>query len=465
MSGKPRLSSPLWLFLSSLKLTVVTLLLLAATSILGTVIPQKLSSVQYQQYYGDKAQLIQWLQLDDMYHSVWFMALLGLFVLNLIICSLRRLPAVWRTVTRPPLVADAALLRCLPHKAALQSVCSVDEAAKRLQPLLRRRFSRPRQAVGPELEICLFVERRRYARFGAYVTHLAILLIILGALVGSWFGFDSFVSVMEGETVTQLSGGEGQVPVELGFGLRCDDFSVSYYEGSARIREYRSLLTILEDGQEVPGYTGLPVVVNQPLHYRGLNFYQSSYGLAEMPLFHLRVGMPDGTEVQMVGRPGQVLSLADGGSLQVMDYAPAYRDLGGAVLLEVHTAKGQRLSAIAAMQELSEDMNHRSAYRLRLLRVDARYYTRLQVTRDPGVRLVWLGCLLLLLVVGSLSAFSLAHQRLWLTIRSTAAGCEVQIAGSSHRNQPAFAGIFNRVCQELAAELKTNNPSAKEVQS
>ncbi len=460
MPGKPSRSSSLWTFLCSLKLTVATLLLLAATSILGTVIPQKLSSLQYQQHYGDKAQLLQALQLDDMYHSVWFMALIGLFVLNLVACSLRRLPAVWRTVSRPTLVADGALLRSLSHKTTLKANCSVDEATARLQPLLRRRFAGPRQTTGPEQEVCLFAERRRYARFGAYVTHLAILLIILGALIGSWFGFDSFVSVVEGETVTQLSAGEGQAPVELGFGLRCDDFSVSYYEGSARPREYRSQLTVLEDGQEVPGYTEVPVVVNRPLQYRGLTFYQSSYGLAEMPLFHLQVRMPDGTELQMAGRPGQVLPLADGGSLQVVDYTPAFRDLGGAALIEVLTVEGQRLPAIAAMQELPEDMNHRSPYRLQLLRVDERYYTGLQVTRDPGVPLVWLGCLLL--VLGSLSAFSLAHQRLWLTIRPTAGGCEVQVAGSSHRNQPAFAGTFDRLCQELATELEINNYSAKE---
>ncbi len=463
MPAKPRPLRILRDFLCSLKLTVATLLLLAATSILGTVIPQNLSSLQYRQHYGDKAQLLQGLHLDDMYHSVWFLALSGLFVINLVACSLRRLPAVWRSVSRPPLVADGALLRSLSHKATLQAACSVDEAAIRLQPLLRRRFAGPRRTIGPEQEVCLFAERRRYARFGAYVTHLAILFIILGALIGSWFGFDSFVSIVEGDTVTQLPASEGQAPVELGFGLRCDDFSVSYYEGSARPREYRSLLTVIEEGQEVAGYTRVPVVVNRPLQYRGLTFYQSSYGLAQMPLFHLQVRMPDGAEVQMAGRPGQLLPLADGGSLQVVDYTPAFRDLGGAALIEVLTADGQRLPAIAAMQELPVDENHASPYRLQLLRVDERYYTGLQVTRAPGVPLVWLGCLLL--VLGSLGAFSLAHQRLWLTIRPTAGGCEVQMAGSSHRNRPAFAGTFDRLGQELAAELEANNHSAKEDRS
>lgn len=463
MPGKSHPLKALRDFLCSLKLTVVTLLLLAATSILGTVIPQNLSSAQYQQLYGAKAQLLYALQLDDMYHSVWFTALIGLFVLNLLACSLRRLPAVWRSVTRPPLVADAALLRSLSFKTTVQADCPPAEVASRLQPLLLRRFARPRQTASGEEGLCLFAERRRYARFGAYVTHLGILVIVLGALIGSWYGFDSFVAVAEGETVTQLPAADGQEAVELDFALRCDEFSVSYYEGSARPREYRSLVTVLQEGQEVPGYSRVPVVVNRPLRYHGLTFYQSSYGLAEMPLFRLLVQLADGQQMQVAGRPGQLLSLADGGTLQVIDYTPAFRDLGGAALVEVRTVDGQRLPAVAAMKELPADMNHAVPYRLRLLGVDERYYTGLQVTKDPGVPLVWLGCLLL--VLGSLSAFGLAHQRLWLSIQSTANGCEMVLAGSSHRNRPAFARLFEELQGELAAELGAGNSLSREDRS
>ncbi len=451
MPGKFHPLRPLWDFLCSLKLTVGTLLLLAATSIFGTVIPQNLPLPQYHQHYGDKAQIIQALQLNDMYHSTWFIGLLGIFVLNLVACSLRRLPAVWRSVSRPPLVADEALLRSLANKKVLPLSCSAADAATRLPDLLQRRFARPSQVLETEGGISLFAERRRYARFGAYVTHLAILLIILGAQIGSWYGFDSFVAVVEGDTVTQLPARDGQDPVDLGFGLRCDDFSVSYYEGSARPKEYRSLLTVLEDGQEVPGYVQVPVVVNRPLQYQGLTFYQSSYGMAEMPLFRLGVELPDGKEIQVEGRPGQLLTLPDGGALQVVDYTPAFRDLGGAALVEVRTSDGHSMPQVAAMKELPAEMHHASPYRLRLLGLDERYYTGLQVKKDPGVPVVWLGCLLL--VLGSLGAFGLAHQRLWLTIRSTSDGCEVQLAGSSHRNRQAFACQFERLQEELAEEL------------
>lgn len=463
MPGRSQSLHTLWNFLCSLKLTVATLLLLATTSILGTVIPQNLPLAQYQQHYGEKAQILQSLQLDDMYHSVWFTALLGLFVLNLVACSLRRLPVVWRSVSRPPLVADEALLRSLTNKTLLQAPCSAAEAAARLPSMIQGCFARPRQTLEAEGGICLFAERRRYARFGAYVTHLAILLIILGAQIGSWYGFDSFVAVVEGDTVTRLPASDGQPAIELGFALRCDDFSVSYYEGSARPKEYRSLLTVLEEGQEVPGYVQVPVVVNRPLQYQGLTFYQSSYGMAEMPLFRLEVKLPDGSETSLEGRPGQLMSLPDGGALQVVDYTPAFRDLGGAALVEVRTVDGRSLPQIAASREVPADLHHASPYRLRLLGMDERYYTGLQVKKDPGVPVVWLGCLLL--VLGSLGAFGLAHQRLWLTIRSTDSGCEIQLAGSSHRNRQAFARQFERLQKQLAEGLGAGNPASEEDRS
>ncbi len=41
------------------------------------------------------------------------------------------------------------------------------------------------------------------------------------------------------------------------------------------VKEYTSLITILENGKEVLKKT---VQVNHPLHYKGLAFYQANYG-------------------------------------------------------------------------------------------------------------------------------------------------------------------------------------------
>ncbi len=439
-----------WDFFCSLKLTVSTLLLLAATSVVGTILPQNLTPDQYRQLYGEAGfRLLRALQLFDMYHSWWFLALLGVFALNLIACSLRRLPAVWRTVTRPATPADEALLRSLPFRETLQLPIPPEEACRRLEGVVRRRFARPRSS-GEGGKLGLFAQKWAFSRFSAYLTHLSILLILLGAVIGSLWGFKSFVNIVEGETVASMpaAGAEGETP--FGFSLRCDEFSVSYYQDGTRPREYRSLLTVLEDGREVPGFSRIPVVVNRPLRYRGMSFYQSSFGRTLM--FRVLVSLvQDGREATVEGYPGQTLILPDGGSFRIVDYTPAFRDLGPAVLLAVHSAAGERFGAIAPTAGPGPAMIDQAPYRFRLLDSEERYYTGLQVARDPGVPVVWTGCLLL--VLGTLGAFFLSHQRLWLLIRPAGEGSEVQIGGTAHRNRTAFGIRFAQLTRDMAGEF------------
>ncbi len=439
-----------WDFFCSLKLTVFTLLLLAATSVVGTILPQNLTPDQYRQLYGETGfRLVRALQLFDMYHSRWFLALLGLFALNLTACSLRRLPAVWRTVTRPALPVDEAMLRSLPFRSTLQLPIPPEEARRQLEIAVRRRFARPRSA-GDGGKLGLFAQKWAFARFSAYLTHLSILLILLGAVIGSHWGFRSYVNIVEGETITSMPGVSDDGNAPLGFSLRCDDFSVSYYHDGTRPREYRSLLTVLEDGHEVPGFSRIPVVVNRPLRYRGLSFYQDSFGRTLM--FRVLVSLvEDGRETTIEGYPDQTLVLPDGGSFRIIDYTPAFRDLGPAVLLAVHSATGERFGAIAPTDGPGPAMIDQAPYRFRLLNSEERYYTGLQVARDPGVPVVWAGCLLL--VVGTLGAFFLSHQRFWLLIRPAGQGSEVQIGGTAHRNRAVFGRRFTQLTRDIAGEF------------
>lgn len=439
-------------FLCSLKLTIVTLLLLAATSVIGTIVPQNLPLDQYRHLYGETATtVLRALQLFDMYHSWWFLGLLGLFAVNLLACSLRRLPVVWRTVSRPVLFAEESLLKTLPNRRVLQTPLPPAEVNSRLENLLRQRFAKPKITERGE-QTGFFSQRRPYARFSVYLTHLSILFILLGAIIGSVWGFKSFVTIVEGKSVQAVPAPKGDQEINLGFSLRCDDFSISYYEGSSRPREYRSVLTVLENGVEVPGFIRIPVLVNHPLRYRGLMFYQSSYGMAEMPKFRFLASIPGGeTEVELVGRPGQAIKLPDGGSFQLVDYTPSFRDWGAVALLEILTPGGKRLGAMAP-EHGPQDLPEAEGYKFRLLGSEERYYTGLQVAKDPGVPVVWAGCLLLIL--GSLSAFFLSHQRLWVVTRPSSDGCEVRIGATAHRNQQAFVGQFEQLCSEISEELK-----------
>ena len=94
------MSNTLWNFFKSVKLTVIILLSLAATSIIGTVIHQNESPAAYFQAYGEFLyRFFSVLDIFDMYHSWWFRSMIVLITINIIVCSLNRFPSVWRIVT------------------------------------------------------------------------------------------------------------------------------------------------------------------------------------------------------------------------------------------------------------------------------------------------------------------------------------------------------------------------------
>ena len=92
-------SNIFWKFFKSVKLALFNFFTLAITSIIGTVIQQNEAPVVYVREYGvTAAKLFHILGITDMYHAWWFIALLILFSINLIVCSLNRFPDTWRLV-------------------------------------------------------------------------------------------------------------------------------------------------------------------------------------------------------------------------------------------------------------------------------------------------------------------------------------------------------------------------------
>jgi cytochrome c biogenesis protein len=84
-------------WLSDLRVAIVLLFLIALSSAVGTAIPQGDAPRSYVEAYATRPwlgllhgeQVLQ-LQLDHVYSSVWFLALLAWLGLALILCSWRR---------------------------------------------------------------------------------------------------------------------------------------------------------------------------------------------------------------------------------------------------------------------------------------------------------------------------------------------------------------------------------------
>jgi len=442
-----------WDFLSSLKLTIATLILLASTSIIGTVIEQNLRPRQYLTVFSKSTyQFLNDLDFFDMYHSWWFMGLLALFAVNLIVCSIKRFPRVLKTVKNPTLTPEDSFYRTFSNSAEMVSKKSAAAVGKTLETFVASHFARP-VVTEKDGKIHLFAQKGAFSRFSVYVTHLSILIIFAGAIIGSVWGFKGYVNIPEGQQASQVAPRNGGQPIDLGFTVRCDSFAVSYYPGTNMPKEYKSVLTILENGKPVPGFDHHPIIVNTPLTYKGITFYQASYGTTGAPTLEVQTKVrATGETRQFALQQGQEVALPGGAHVRLADFTSSFKDYGPAAKLEILPASGAPQSAIILKNFPDVDARRDGQFIFSMTDFKQGYYTGLQVAKDPGVWIVWLGCALL--VLGTLCAFSLSHRRIWVTIQPDGEKTAIRFGGSAHRNQPSFALFFDEFTKNLKSEVE-----------
>jgi len=389
-----------------------------------------------------------------MYHSEWFVGILGLFSVNLICCSIKNFPRAWKFITTPALIAGEGTLNNSANRAEFSSKEGVQQLGQRLAAALEKAFAKPTLSE-ENGTLHLFAQKGIYSRFGAYMTHLSILIIMLGAIMGTVWGYKAYVNIAEGTSTTQIWPNGATQPLDLGFEVRCDDFRVTYYEGSQRPRDYKSDLVVIDNGQEVIRKT---IEVNDPLTYKGLTFYQSSYGPAGNAGFRMRVTVRESGEVLNIkATQGQHIPLPGGYAFAVSDYAPSYDRFGPAAQMHVDTPDGKHGSPFIVLQQFPQfDEKREGAFSFALMGYEEpAMYTGLSVAKDPGVWVVWLGCFLM--VFGSCGAFFFSHRRVWICLDEANGKTRVRLAASAHRNQPAFATAFDEMKKTLAQTIENKS--------
>lgn len=456
--NKANPTDKIWDFFCSLKLTIITLLLLAVVSIIGTVIQQNAQPSDYIREYGSNTyQLFVKLQFVDMYHSWWFVGLLAMFSINLICCSIKNFPRAWKFYKEPTLVPSAGMLKGSANRLDASAKESSQQLTERISALLKKEFSKP-QLSDVDGKRYLFAQKGIYSRFGAYVTHLSILIVMAGAIIGNVWGFKAYVNIDEGSAVSQVWPRTGNQPINLGFSVRCDDFSVSYYPGSMRPKEYNSDLVVIDNGVEV---LKKKIEVNDPLSYKGLTFYQSSYGPAGSAFFKLKVTEnATGKALEYNAHQGENITLPGGYSFSVLNFVENDRQYGPAIQLHVSTPDGKLGRPFVVWQNYPQfDVKRGGTFSFALLNLEQPQYTGLQVAKDPGVEIVWLGCFLM--VFGSLTAFFVSHKRIWVCLEETGGKTKITVVANAHRNQPGFSLAFDDLKQKLETLIE-NKSQVKE---
>jgi len=426
-----KLFNQIWVFFASVQLAIFTLCSIALTSIIGTLVPQGESHSFYVTKFGEKISFFfQILDIPTMYSSWWFLGLLGLLCINLIVCSLDRFPSVWRIMSADNF--NVSVERLQKMTCFRQWVASSEELTELdgISVFASCGWGSKNQAI--DSGFLTFSEKGRWSRLGVYIVHVSILVIFLGAAIGSFFGFKGSVMIPELRGTDKIFTAHDSTAINLGFTIRNDSFGIEFY-GNGMPKEYKSSLTVLENNREI---LKKDIKVNSPLTYKGITFYQSSYQAHQE--FIVQATDTASQKSRQVSLPFQQQMVLEELKLQL-----------GIINAE---AAGQRAVRAKVWVKIGDDppqthwVNNNESISIKgngknyTLNVKQLYSTGLQVAKDPGVWIVYTGCALMLL--GLSMAFFLSHRKIWLYQKTIDNKKMVILAGTTNKNKTSFAKVF-----------------------
>lgn len=439
-----KLSNPFWNFFASVKLALFTLGCIAVTSIIGTLIPQKESAQFYVNQYGTKiATYFQLLDFTDMYSSWWFLTLLGLLSINLIVCSIDRFPVTWKQITQNNLELPLERIEKFRLSASLISASSEQEVVANLPNMLAKAGWKAQSNNCDGINL-FFCQKMPWSRIGVYFVHLSILIIFAGAVYGQLNGFRGSMMLPELQSSSTAFPFQSSSTINLGFTIRCDRFEIEFYDNNMP-KEYRSLLTVLEDDQII---LQKEIEVNTPLKYKGITFYQASY----QPFndFIFTMAEPDQSPINFTGEFQKEIKWSERNISFGIINLESVRDQAVRLKIWFNDATGEPSEFWVNTGEIIELQRGNSVYRFS---AKQRYATGLQVAKDPGVWIVYIG--FMMMISGLYIAFFMSHKRLWLIVKNSGTKTQIEIRGSTNKNQAGFTTHFQELTSVLAKELKS----------
>ena len=173
-------------FISSVRLAIILLVIIAIFCVIATLIPQNLDKTHYTNLFGSVgASIVTFLGFHNVFKSPVFCFFGIAFAINLFVCTWGRISVAIK--------------------------------------ISRKKFS--------------------LGAWGSPLLHVGLCIILVGITLSSISKHEIYYEIPVGETVT-VAGKSG------GFTLTVDEFSVDYYEDSISPKQYRSSVTIQKPKQE-----------------------------------------------------------------------------------------------------------------------------------------------------------------------------------------------------------------------
>jgi cytochrome c biogenesis protein len=454
----------IWQTLSSIKTGVVLIILVVIFSAAGTVIlqrPMTDADDMQRAYSPAMLRFLDAMGLTDVFHTRWFIALLILVSLSIIAASVQRFPNAWRYFARPYKSPDESFRKALPTQAVIP-VADEEHGLSAAEHAFRHLGMKTERIVRTN-SFSLFSEHSRISEMAVYIVHASLLLIFLGFIVDSLYGWRGFLMLSPGTSSNQVGMKDGSQRT-IPFAIRCDGTGEeTYADGSPK--RWWSKLAVVDGGREV---SRKEIVVNDPLVYQGLRFYQASYGRTgklDQLILNATAANGSGAAREISLAMNQTVELDADTSVQLVEFVPDFvvqdgrvytrsKDISNPAVHMIVTSKKANSSVNVWLPEIPGIAeNASSPYTFDPKDLKTGIYTGLQVSHEPGQWAVWAG--VVLMAIGLTFVFYVIHVRFWVVPVLDARGnCMLWIGGTANRNRDAFELKFKNVVEQIQKELK-----------
>lgn len=257
----------IWRFFCSVRVAVyeiifLTLLVLVGT-LKGSVIPAQLPKL-----VPALDPLVRRWYAFDVYHSMIFAATLALLAVAIVVCTVNRVPGIWNSIVHPTVRTTRQFFRSAEPAVAVYPSGTAATTATELAAVMKgKRYRVLTEQHGEAIHF--YADKHRFGKLGTFPFHLALILVLVGGIVGARYGFRNQLFAVP----------EGSIR-DVGYGtslqVRLEDFVDTYSEIGAPT-SYRSDIVLYDGGREVKRQS---ITVNHPMTYKNATFYQSSFGPA-----------------------------------------------------------------------------------------------------------------------------------------------------------------------------------------
>jgi len=384
--------------IADLRFAIFILLMIASLSVIGTIIEQDQSVETYKLNYPLTNQVFGFLSwdiilkfgFDHVYKTWWFIMLILLFGLSLLTCTLlQQFPSL--KVAR----------RCQFFRTT-QQFCRLNISTN-LQHLslsqILFKIKEKNYSIFQQKNI-IYCYKGLIGKIAPIIVHFSMIIILIGALIGSLSGFKAQEIIPKTETFhIQNVLNNGQFTWIPKVSIRVNDFWITYTKQTTIAQFYSDLSILNVDGNEIERKT---IFVNSPAKYNGIDYYQTDWNIIGLRIRNNNfsifqypfINLPDSNQKLWLTWISTSPQLNEGLTI-LIDNLQGY--------CSVYSQTGNFIGNL----ELNESLKTENLITL----IDILSSTGLQIKADPGILLIYLG--FLFLMISTLISY-ITYSQVWI---------------------------------------------------